>query len=75
MPILKEIEQNIKEMRRRSELDGESWIPSNQVIRVTQAQWDSVLVDPYLSEAFPIDEDRNTFITAKKLFGVQIIIL
>ena len=73
MAVLKEVEQNIKEMRQRIELDGEVWNPADQQIRITVDQWEDVLIDPYLLEAFPDAVSRNDFITTKKLFGVQIV--
>lgn len=75
MAVLKEVEQNIKEMRQRVELEGEVWNPDAQEIRITVDQWEDILIDPYLLEAFPDAVSRNDFITTKKLFGVQIVVM
>lgn len=72
--MLKRVIDEIRENRRRTELNGETWKPEDEFIKLTQTQWTAILVDPYINQLWPDPADIEEFLSKKMLLGVKLIV-
>lgn len=66
MQMVKRVIQEIRDMRRTCALDGEKYIPAELPVRLTQAQWNAFLADPYLPTIH--NEEDIAKLTEKMVF-------
>ena len=65
----KEVVDAVHDIQKTVELDGEGWVASNHTIWLTQQQWDSLILDPYLlTLSAKVIED----LLANKVLGVNV---
>lgn len=74
MQMVRRVRDEINDLRRRSKLDGEPYVASKLSIKLTQAQWDAFLADPYL-ETFCSPETIASISTTKQYLGHTIEIM